>query len=77
MFLTDKVATGLNQCAQDFYHLIKNKNIYTKTHRNKKINEIIHTINQISGYQSDNNNNDNFTITKLANEIMDQKILDL
>ena len=48
LFLTDKVLIGLNQCAQDFYHLIKNKTIYTKTHRNKKMNEITDTINQIS-----------------------------
>ena len=55
-----------------FYHLIKNKNIYTKTHRNKKINEIIDTINQISGYPSDNNNNNhNFAIKILTNKMFD------
>ena len=69
LVLTDKVVIGLNQCAQDFYHLIKNKNIQTKTHRNKKINETTDTINQISGYQDDNNNNNNnFTMKKLTNK---------
>ena len=66
LFLTDKVAIGLNQCARDFDHLIKNRNIYTRVNRNKKINEIIDTINRISCFQSDNNNNNNFTIKKLT-----------
>ena len=76
LFLTDIVAIGLNQCAQDFYHLIKNKNIYTRVNRNKKINEIIDTINQISGFQSDDNNN-NFTIKKLTKKMVDKKIFDV
>ena len=79
LFLIDKVAIDLNhdQCTQNFYHPIKNKNIYTKTHRNKKINETIDTINQILGYQSDNNDNNNFTIQKLTKNMVHKKMFDV